>query len=103
MPHVELVDAVRQQYDTAFPANIPQGSVVARAATMAGHLAIETHPLHLALSEIMAMNGLGAHNAAAWDAYYSYAIPAADAALRNMGVTGPETDMAIFELSTLIA
>lgn len=103
IPHAELVDTVRQQYDAVFPANSPQGSVVARAVTMAGNLAIDTHPLHLTLSEIMATVGFGARNAAAWDAFYSYAIPAADAALRNVSLTGPEIDVVIFESSTLIA
>jgi predicted naringenin-chalcone synthase len=103
IPHGELVDAVRQQYDAVFPANSPQRSVVARAVTMAGHLAIDTHPLHLTLSDILASNGLGTRNAAAWDAFYACAIPAADAALHHVGVTGPEIDVVIFESSTLIA
>ncbi len=103
IPHAELVDAVRQQYEAVFPENSPQGPVVARAVAMAGNLAIDTHPLHLTLSDIVTTDGLAARNAAAWDAFYAYAIPAADAALRNVGLTGPDIDVVIFESSTLIA
>jgi predicted naringenin-chalcone synthase len=103
IPHAELVDAVRQQYEGVFPANSPQASVVARAVTMAGHLAIDSHPLHLPLSDILAIHGFAQRNAAVWDAFYAYAIAAADAALRNVGATGPDIDVVIFESSTLIA
>ncbi len=103
IPHRELVDAVRRGYDGVFPAGSPRARAVDRAIAMAGRLAIDVHPLHLDPGEVMGIRGLAARNAAAWDAFRAYAVPAAEAALRVAGVTADEVDAVILETSTLIA
>lgn len=103
IPHRELVDAVRRGYDGVFPLGSPRARAVDRAIAMAGRLAIDAHPLHLDPGEVVGMRGLAARNAAAWDAFRAYAVPAAEAALRGAGVSTDEVDAVILETSTLIA
>ncbi|WP_280367604.1 hypothetical protein [Nocardia wallacei] len=101
--HDALVAAVRQRYEGVFPADSARAAAVRRALGMAERLAIETHPLHLPIDEIVADRGLAARNRAAWEALHAYAIPAARAALRSVGRTGADVDVVILETSTLIA
>lgn len=101
--HAALVAAVREQYDGVFPVDSTRAAAVRRALGMAGRLAIETHPLHLPIDEIVARRGLAARNRSAWEALHAYAISAARAALRSAGRTGDDVDVVILETSTLIA
>ncbi|MEV3959837.1 hypothetical protein AB0M34_02900 [Nocardia sp. NPDC050193] len=103
IPHTELVDAVRDRYERVFPPGSPRARAVERALTMAGRLAIDVHPMHLRTEEIMAMRGFAARNAAAWDAFHAYAIPAARAALDSVGRSGIDIDLVVLESSTLVA
>ncbi|MBF6169848.1 hypothetical protein [Nocardia blacklockiae] len=101
--HDALVDAVRQRYDGVFPAHDPRSATVERALGMAGRLAIDAHPLHLPVAEIVSGRGLADRNRVAWEALHAYAIPAARAALESAGRTGAEVDAVIFETSTVVA
>lgn len=103
IPHPELVDAVRSRYEKVFPPGSPRSLAVDRALAMAGRLAIDVHPMHLRTDEIMSMQGFAARNAAAWDAFHAYAVPAARAALASVQCTGADIDLVILETSTLIA
>ncbi|MEU7767381.1 hypothetical protein AB0B25_19900 [Nocardia sp. NPDC049190] len=98
-----LVTTVQQQYEGVFPAGSPLALAAERAIGMAGRLAIDVHPLHLTTDEIVAVHGLAARNAAAWDAFHAYAVPAARAALRSAGLSALDVDLVILETSTLIA
>ncbi|MGW6332290.1 hypothetical protein [Nocardia rhamnosiphila] len=101
--HTELVDAVRGRYERVFSPGSARARAVERALTMAGRLAIDTHPMHLRIEEIMAMRGFAARNAAAWDAFHAYAVPAARAALDSVGRSGTDIDLVVLESSTLIS
>ncbi|MFI9534561.1 hypothetical protein ACIG56_15105 [Nocardia fusca] len=103
IPHTELVDAVRGRYERVFSPGSPQARAVERALTMAGRLAIDMHPMHLRIEEIMAMRGFAARNAAAWDAFHAYAVPAAGAALDSVGRSGTDIDLVVLESSTLMS
>ncbi|WP_063061322.1 hypothetical protein [Nocardia sienata] len=103
IPHTELVAAVRDRYERVFPPGSPRAHAVERALTMAGRLAIEVHPMHLRTEEIMGMRGFAARNAAAWDAFHAYAVPAAWAALDSVGRSGTDIDVVILESSTLMS
>ncbi|WP_280380948.1 hypothetical protein [Nocardia wallacei] len=101
--HAAMVAAVGQQYNGVFPAGSARAAAVRRALDMAGRLAIDTHPLHLPIERILADHGLADRNRHAWEALHAYAIPAARAALRSAGRSGPDVDVVILETSTLIA
>lgn len=103
IPHTELVDAVRDRYEGVFPPGSPRARAAERALRMAGRLAINAHPMHLRTEEIMAMRGFAARNAAAWDAFHAYAVPAARAALDSVGRSGTDIDLVVLESSTLVA
>lgn len=103
IPHTELVDAVRGRYERVFSPGGPQARAVERALTMAERLAIDMHPMHLRIEEIMAMRGFAARNAAAWDAFHAYAVPAAGAALDSVGRSGTDIDLVVLESSTLMS
>ncbi len=103
IPHPELVEAVRDRYERVFPPGSPRSRAVERALTMAGRLAIDVHPMHLRTEEIMGMRGFAARNAAAWEAFHAYAVPAARAALDSVGRGGADIDLVVLESSTLLS
>lgn len=108
MPHRDLVNLVRRQYDFAIDSASDEESRVLRreldiAERMSRSLAIEYHPFYLPEDQIVRPRGLGTRNDEALAAIDALAPDAAKRALSNARMDVADVDGLLVTCSTAIA
>jgi predicted naringenin-chalcone synthase len=110
LDHRAVIEEVFKQYDPLLELNpgdpeYQRGFVqpIKVAKRMAGALAIDAHPLHLPLEEIIRPRGWRVRNAQALDAFRSYAPRAAKQAVASAAVSAGDIDAVVVETSTVVA